>query len=106
MSSHNQWVVYLVRCADGSLYCGITTDPKRRLDEHNRGVGAKYTRARRPVSLYVSASFPDRSTALKVEHRVKRQPSVKKKAFLLQLARELNEKAIIDDAAPPQDADA
>ena len=105
MSSTNQWVVYLVRCADDSLYCGITTDPKRRLDEHNRGIGAKYTRSRRPVSLFASASFPDRSTASKVEHRVKRQPSVKKRDFLLQLAREFNEESC-NDAAPPQDADA
>ena len=46
------WYVYLLRCADATLYCGVTTDMERRLREHNAGSrGAKYTRARRPVEL-------------------------------------------------------
>lgn len=88
MADTKPWVVYLVRCVDGSQYCGITTDLKRRLDEHNSGTGAKYTRSRCPVSLIVSASFPDRSTASKVEYTVKRQPPDKKAAFLRRLAEE------------------
>ena len=48
-----RWCVYLLLCADGTLYCGVTTDVRRRLDEHNglRAGGAKYTRGRRPVRL-------------------------------------------------------
>ena len=45
------WFVYLARCADGSLYTGVTTDPARRERAHNRGRGAAYTRSRRPVRL-------------------------------------------------------
>src|ERR687893_500194 len=52
------WIVYLVRCRDGSLYTGITTDPERRLREHNRGVGAAYTRSRLPVSLVPARPAP------------------------------------------------
>ncbi|MFV0420890.1 GIY-YIG nuclease family protein [Oleidesulfovibrio sp.] len=89
------WVVYLLACADGTQYCGVTTDMDRRLDEHNRGCGAKYTRARRPVSLIVSASFPDRSTAQRVEWKVKRQPSGKKRTYLLQMAEEFRNAAAL-----------
>ena len=50
--------VYIVRCADGSLYTGYTTDPERRLSEHNtKGRGAKYTRSRQPVSLVYTECF-------------------------------------------------
>lgn len=65
--------VYIITCADGSLYTGITTDVERRLREHNSTTrGAKYTRSRRPVSL--SAAWPavDRSAALREEARIKR----------------------------------
>lgn len=86
MADEQNWVVYLVRCSDMSLYCGITTDLERRLGEHNNGTGAKYTRSRRPVTLVASASFPDRSSASKVEFRVKRQPSGNKVAYLAQCA--------------------
>ena len=53
------WYVYLLRCADATLYCGVTTDMERRLREHNAGSrGAKYTRARRPVDLLARAERP------------------------------------------------
>lgn len=70
------YYAYLVRCADDSLYAGITTDLARRLAEHNgadavASRGAKYTRARRPVELVYAARFPDRSSASKEEARVK-----------------------------------
>ncbi len=86
MADEQNWVVYLVRCCDMSLYCGITTDLERRLGEHNSGKGARYTRSRRPVSLVASASFPDRSIASKVEYRVKQQPSGRKIDYLAQCA--------------------
>jgi len=70
-----QWVVYLVRCSDESLYCGITNNLKNRLIAHNSGRGSKYTRSRRPVEL-VGASFAmTKSDALKLEYRVKQEPA-------------------------------
>ena len=66
------WYVYLLRCADGSLYAGITTDLERRLAEHNaEKTGAKYTRARRPVRLVWSESATDRAVASRAEHALR-----------------------------------
>lgn len=66
------WKVYIVKCSDGSLYTGITTDIERRIKEHNDSPkGAKYTRARGPVELVYSAEFSDRSEATKEEIRIK-----------------------------------
>ena len=62
------WYVYLLRCADATLYCGVTTDMERRLREHNAGSrGAKYTRARRPVELVCCVAQPDASSACRLE---------------------------------------
>jgi putative endonuclease len=66
------WTVYLARCRDGSLYTGITTDPERRLSEHNAGRGAAYTRSRLPVSLVYWELAEDRSCALRREHTIRR----------------------------------
>lgn len=65
------WYVYLLRCADGSLYAGITTDPDRRLAEHNAGTGAKYTRARRPLALAWLEPAADRAAASRREYQVR-----------------------------------
>ncbi|MGB6010831.1 MAG: GIY-YIG nuclease family protein [Desulfobacterales bacterium] len=73
-----QWVVYLIRCSDESLYCGITNNLKNRLAAHNSGRGAKYTKSRRPVELVGSSSEMTKSDALKLEYRVKRLPAGKK----------------------------
>jgi putative endonuclease len=73
-----QWVVYLIRCSDESLYCGITNNLKNRLAAHNSGRGAKYTRSRRPVELVGASSEMTKSDALKLECRVKRLPADKK----------------------------
>lgn len=79
MSNPAPWFVYLLRCADGSFYAGITTDLARRLDEHNNGVaGAKYTRARRPVTLAWSEQAADRSAASKREYAVRKLPRADK----------------------------
>lgn len=64
--------VYLLRCADGTLYCGWSTDVERRVRQHQRGVASRYTRRRRPVELVWSASFADRSAAMREEVRIKR----------------------------------
>ena len=68
------WKVYLVKCADNSLYCGIAKDVVGRIEKHNSGKGAKYTRSRLPVELVVVSSEMSKSEALKLEHAVKKQP--------------------------------
>ena len=77
-----EWVVYLVQCSDGSLYCGTTNNLKNRLAAHNAGSGAKYTRSRRPVTLVGVSATMTKSDALKLEHRVKRVPAGKKEKEL------------------------
>ena len=64
--------VYLLRCADGSLYCGWTTDLRRREREHQAGTASRYTRRRLPVEIVWSRPCADRSAALREEHRIKR----------------------------------
>jgi putative endonuclease len=68
------WFVYMVRCADDSLYTGIATDVCRRVDEHNStgNLGAKYTRARQPVNLVYSETVESRSEASKREYKIKK----------------------------------
>ncbi|GLX82824.1 GIY-YIG nuclease family protein [Thalassotalea eurytherma] len=81
----NSWYVYFVRCADNSLYGGITTDLKRRVAEHNNDnkKGAKYTRTRRPVTLVYSEQCLDKSSAAKREYQIKHL-SKKAKELLVQ----------------------
>ena len=69
----SDWYVYIVRCSDSSLYTGITVDVERRIDEHNNNnrLGAKYTRARRPVSLVYSEALVSKSAAAKRECAIK-----------------------------------
>ena len=64
--------VYLLECADNTLYCGWTTDLKRRVAAHNMGSGAKYTRSRRPVRLLYYEEYEDRQDALSREGHIKR----------------------------------
>jgi putative endonuclease len=68
------WTVYILRCADGSLYTGITRDVARRVEEHNsnRLLAARYTRSRRPVVLVYREKAATRSAACKREYRIKR----------------------------------
>ena len=66
------WHVYLVRCGDGTLYAGVTTDLARRVDAHANGKGARYTRGRGPLVLAWSEEVADRSAALRREHEIKR----------------------------------
>lgn len=72
------WKVYLVRCADNSLYCGITSDVTSRIEKHNAGKGAKYTKSRLPVELIAASREMPKSDALKLERYIKNQPSGKK----------------------------
>jgi putative endonuclease len=66
--------VYLLRCADDTLYCGWTTDIRRRLAAHRSGTARHYARSRRPVELALVISVADRSAALREETRIKRLP--------------------------------
>ncbi len=79
----SDWFVYMLRCADNSLYTGITTDVKRRVDEHN---GAKsvtrYTRARQPVKMVYQEAAESRSTASSREAQIKKLSKVKKEEML------------------------
>src|SRR5438552_10639408 len=70
-SSGEKWFVYIVRCADGSLYTGITKDVKRRCQQHNAGTASRYTRSRLPVKLVHQEVQPNRSSALRREWAIK-----------------------------------
>ena len=65
------WYIYILECADGSLYTGITNNLNKRIETHNKGKGSKYTRSRLPVSLKVSFEVENRSLASKEEYRIK-----------------------------------
>ena len=79
------WLVYLLECADGSLYCGVTNNMDRRLGQHNGQIpgGARYTRGRRPVRLVASRTCGGKSEALRLEKAVKSQARTHKLQFLL-----------------------
>jgi putative endonuclease len=80
----NPWTVYILECADGSWYTGITTDIERRLKQHNAGKAGRYTRSRLPVRLVcVREDLPGRSSALRLELKVKAAPPRRKKGILL-----------------------
>ena len=80
----SDWFVYILRCADQSLYTGITRDLERRLEEHNHNnkLAAAYTRARRPVSLIYQENFKDRSTASKREAEIKKMTRAEKEQLI------------------------
>ena len=75
------WLVYLLECADGTYYAGITNRLEHRLEAHNLGQGARYTRSRRPVVLLATQEHPDRSEASKAEARLKQRPRSEKLKF-------------------------
>ena len=66
-----QWIVYILRCADGTLYTGITNNPDRRLNQHNAGTASRYTRSRLPVAMLYRENQPSKSSALKRELEIK-----------------------------------
>jgi putative endonuclease len=75
--------VYLLRCADGTLYCGWSTDPERRLRQHQAGTASRYTRTRRPVELVYTREFATRSEAMREELRIKGLPARDKRRLWL-----------------------
>ena len=84
LTPHRTWFVYILRCADGTLYTGIALDIARRVVEHNTNnrLGASYTRGRRPVKLVYSETASSRSQAAKREHEIKSMTRVAKTAML------------------------
>jgi len=80
----SDWYLYLLRCSDGSLYTGITTNVARRFAEHreNSGTGAKYLRGRRPLMLVFQKKLGSRSLALAVESKVKRLSKKRKEDLI------------------------
>lgn len=78
------YTLYLLRCSDGTLYTGITSDLKRRLHEHNTSdKGAKYTKSRRPCALVYCEQLESKSAALKREIAIKKLPKAKKETLFL-----------------------
>lgn len=75
------WHLYLLQCGDGTLYCGIAVDVAARLQQHQAGKGAKYTRGRGPLILVHTEACGTRSNALKRERQVKRLPRAAKLAL-------------------------
>jgi putative endonuclease len=73
------WFLYVIECADGSLYTGIARDPQARFADHAAGKGAKYTRSHPPVRLVMIEPHPDRSSALKAEYAFKQLPAAEKR---------------------------
>jgi putative endonuclease len=75
------WMVYLLLCADQTLYCGITNNLQKRLEKHNSGKASKYTRARLPVMFVKTWNVVGKSEALKLEAKIKKLPKDKKLSF-------------------------
>ena len=77
-----QWFVYILRCADRSLYTGITNDLDRRLEQHNAGIASRYTRNRLPVTFEYQEEQPNKSLALKRELAIKALSKKMKEALI------------------------
>jgi predicted GIY-YIG superfamily endonuclease len=77
-----RWFVYILRCADGSLYTGIAKDLDRRIEQHNAGTASRYTRSRLPVTLEYQEEQPNQSLALKRELAIKAMPRKAKEAMI------------------------
>ena len=82
-----RWYVYLARCADDTLYCGITNDLVARMVAHNCGKGAKYTARRGPIEIVFSRRCADKSFALRLEYAIKRLTRTEKDALIVEPAR-------------------
>jgi putative endonuclease len=82
MRNHNKWHLYIIRCADKSLYTGITTDVSRRVKEHNQKTASSYTRTRTPVKLVYQETHLNKSSALKREAQIKKWNRARKLVLL------------------------
>lgn len=75
---NREWSIYILQCADGSLYCGVTNDLENRLAKHNTGAASKYTRSRLPVTVAAVRGNLTKSHAFRLEHHIKKLPARKK----------------------------
>ena len=83
MTKNNTWFVYFLRCNDNSLYAGITTDIEKRLHQHNHTkLGAKYTRAKRPVTLAFIEKATGKSSASKREYQLRKLAKIQKERLV------------------------
>ncbi len=96
MSGAGEAWVYLLRCRDGSLYCGWTSDLPRRMRAHATGRASRYTASRRPLELALAIAHPDRSAARREEARIKGLPKPAKELWVAEMARVVPQQ---DDAA-------
>ena len=78
----SEWIVYMIECADNTLYTGITNRLEHRLQAHHRGTASRYTRGRRPVTLVYREPHPSRSSALKRERIIKDMPRSDKRDLI------------------------
>ena len=78
----NKWFVYILRCKDNTLYTGITKNLTARIKAHTAGKGAKYTRGRAPFKLECCVEVPDKSTALKLESKIKKLSKSDKQDYI------------------------
>jgi len=85
LPSPASWFLYLIECADGSIYTGIARDVAARYAAHASGKGARYTRSHPPARLLACQAYPDRSSALKAEYRVKQLTATEKRVLVAQL---------------------
>ena len=83
----NTWKLYILRCGDGTLYTGITTDVEKRLEAHRTGKGAKYTRGRSPLELVYREECGDHSAALKREIEIKKLSREEKERLILEIVK-------------------
>lgn len=88
------WCVYLILCADESLYCGATNRPNERFQAHQAGKGARYTRIRKPVAMRVLSDGLSKSNALKQEIAIKRLRAPQKRALWLEIGEAFEIKAV------------
>jgi putative endonuclease len=77
------WLTYLLRCADGKIYTGVTNDLKKRISAHNRGEASRFTRARLPVTFLASSRAMTKVDAFRLEYAIKRLPREKKVQALI-----------------------
>ena len=73
---------YILKCSDGSLYCGWTNDLEKRLQAHNKGIASKYTRTRRPVELVYFETFETKQEAMSREYHIKQLKMKEKEALI------------------------
>jgi putative endonuclease len=81
------WYVYVARCADATLYCGIARDVTERIAAHDAGTGARYTRGRGPLRVLLTRRCRDHGRALRIEHRIKQLSRAEKEALVAEPAR-------------------